>query len=152
MKVLKIPKHLLLAVVVCRWMFFNYWNDEYYIQWYHQMFFSLTEGISSALVLLLADIHVNFSAHIVLVITSIASFHILISSFDQFVSNVLQGEGYSFQVNHYCIYDKSMLSPAPVGPLHSSYEQFWNMNWIFQSVWRDWIWILNLLEKMLQSF
>ncbi|XP_046684184.1 uncharacterized protein LOC124369984 isoform X3 [Homalodisca vitripennis] len=80
------------------WMFFNYWNDEYYFQWYHQVFFSVTEVVSSAQVLLLADRQVGLTVARTLPVVTIAFIHILASCSDQFFHNVLQGEGYSYQV------------------------------------------------------
>ncbi|RXG63742.1 hypothetical protein Avbf_05775 [Armadillidium vulgare] len=37
------------------WSFFNYWNDEFYKQFYHQLYFTITELISTAAVLYLLD-------------------------------------------------------------------------------------------------
>ncbi|KAG8275704.1 hypothetical protein J6590_101655 [Homalodisca vitripennis] len=67
-------------------------------QWYHQVFFSVTEVVSSAQVLLLADRQVGLTVARTLPVVTIAFIHILASCSDQFFHNVLQGEGYSYQV------------------------------------------------------
>ena len=33
------------------WMYFNYYNDDYFAQWWHQTFFEVTELISTGMAL-----------------------------------------------------------------------------------------------------
>lgn len=77
----------------------NYYNDEYYSQWYHQLFFSVTEIISSCIILFLCNTSHEVTQYKLSIIIGIAVVHVTLSSVDQFVSNVLQGEGYSHQVH-----------------------------------------------------
>ena len=37
------------------WMYFNYYNDEFYEQWWHQTFFTITELISTISILMLVN-------------------------------------------------------------------------------------------------
>lgn len=80
------------------WVYINYWNDEFYTQWYHQMFFSITELVSTVLVVHLADQKNPITYRKALAIVAIAILHILAGSWDQFVTNVIRGEGYAHQV------------------------------------------------------
>ncbi|XP_050718284.1 uncharacterized protein LOC126999566 isoform X2 [Eriocheir sinensis] len=80
------------------WSYFNYWNDDFYSQWNHQLFFSITELVSTAYVAYLMDKNVGVTASRALVIMDIAILHIATSGFDQFVSNVVQGNGRLHQV------------------------------------------------------
>nr|XP_053654799.1 uncharacterized protein LOC128703937 isoform X2 [Cherax quadricarinatus] len=80
------------------WSYFNYWNDDFYTQWNHQLFFSFTELTSTITVVYLLDMNVCMSARRALIIISIAILHIMTSGFDQFVSNVVQGNGMLHQV------------------------------------------------------
>ncbi|KAI5698469.1 hypothetical protein M8J75_007316 [Diaphorina citri] len=80
------------------WCYMNYYNDEYYKQWYHQLFFSFTEIVSSFTILYLCSTTHETTVYKLSVIIGIALVHVCVSSVDQFVSNVLQGEGYSHQV------------------------------------------------------
>ncbi|XP_014214740.1 uncharacterized protein LOC106643924 [Copidosoma floridanum] len=80
------------------WVYINYWNDEFYSQWYHQFFFSLTELFSTILVIHLADKRNPITRRKAFGIISIALLHILAGSWDQFVTNVIKGEGYAHQI------------------------------------------------------
>lgn len=80
------------------WSYFNYWNDDYYSQWYHQLFFSTTEVISTVLVVHLADSRNAVTPMKALAVVAIAVVHVLAGSWDQFFMNVLRGEGDSHQV------------------------------------------------------
>ncbi|KAL7648322.1 UNVERIFIED_CONTAM: hypothetical protein RMT77_000228 [Armadillidium vulgare] len=80
------------------WSFFNYWNDEYYRQFNHQLYFTITELISTAAVIYLLDKNVNVTARRVLVIADIAILHVLASGFDQFIENIVRGNGKMHQV------------------------------------------------------
>ncbi|KAL1379468.1 hypothetical protein pipiens_008543 [Culex pipiens pipiens] len=80
------------------WAYLNYYNDEYYNQWNHQLFFTITELISTSFVLHLASVDNVVTSRKTLAIVGIAILHILASGVDQFISNVFRGEGYPHQV------------------------------------------------------
>lgn len=80
------------------WSYFNYWNDDYYNQWNHQLFFSFTELVSTGLVIYLLDLNNPVTPRKLLIIMDIAILHIVASGFDQFVANVLRREGDLHQV------------------------------------------------------
>ncbi|XP_024080496.1 uncharacterized protein LOC106664530 isoform X2 [Cimex lectularius] len=80
------------------WMYVNYWNDDYYAQWNHQLFFTSTELLSSILVLQLADSRSIVTQRKALCIVSIAVLHVIAGSLDQFILNVVKGEGHLHQV------------------------------------------------------
>lgn len=82
-------------------MFVNYWNDDFYSQWNHQLFFTITEVISTAFVMRLADNRVLVTPCTILSIVGIALMHVLTSGTDQFVLNVVRGEGYMHQVSYF---------------------------------------------------
>lgn len=83
------------------WVYINYWNDDFYSQWYHQLFFSITELISTFLVVHLADKKNLITHRKAFGIIAIAILHIVAGGWDQFVANVVRGEGYAHQVNRY---------------------------------------------------
>lgn len=111
------------------WAYLNYYNDEYYHQWNHQLFFTvspsfsehlekehllsctillillitdqITELISTSFVLHLANAENQVTARKTLSIVGIALLHILASGVDQFISNVFRGEGYPHQVDRH---------------------------------------------------
>lgn len=80
------------------WGYVNYFNDDFYSQFYHQMFFTLTELLSTAIVLKLADKNVDLSSGKLVAIIDIAALHVLTSGWDQFVTNVIKQEGELHQV------------------------------------------------------
>lgn len=80
------------------WVYINYWNDDFYSQWNHQLFFTITEVMSTIVVLHLSDCKNQISTRKILTIVSIALVHILAGGLDQFVTNVVWGEGYAHQV------------------------------------------------------
>lgn len=80
------------------WVYMNYWNDDFYLQWNHQLFFTITEIFSTLLVLHLSDAKTPITPKKVMTIVSIALVHILAGGWDQFVTNVVWGEGYAHQV------------------------------------------------------
>ena len=57
------------------WGYVNYYNDDFYSQFYHQMFFTFTELCSTFVVLQLADMNVELSSGKLLVILDIAALH-----------------------------------------------------------------------------
>lgn len=80
------------------WAYWNYWNDDYYMQWNHQLFFTSTELVSTFIVLQLADFKVPVTSRKALLIIGIAVLHVIAGSLDQFIHNVVKGEGYTHQV------------------------------------------------------
>ncbi|KAJ9591419.1 hypothetical protein L9F63_002025, partial [Diploptera punctata] len=80
------------------WAYVNYWNDDYYSQWYHQLFFTATELFSTIFVIHLAHVENLVTARKALCIIGIALIHVLAGGWDQFIENVVRGEGYSHQV------------------------------------------------------
>lgn len=81
------------------WVYINYWNDDFYSQWYHQLFFSGTELLSTIFVVHLADSSNKTTHRKAFAIAAIAILHILAGSWDQFITNVVRGQGYAHQVN-----------------------------------------------------
>ncbi|KAK6617615.1 hypothetical protein RUM44_005203 [Polyplax serrata] len=80
------------------WVYINYWNDDFYLQWNHQLFFTLTEAVSTALVLNMSNTKVKIVPKKILIVVSIALIHILAGGMDQFVTNVIWREGHTHQV------------------------------------------------------
>lgn len=80
------------------WGYVNYYNDDFYSQFNHQMFFSITELASTLVVLNLADLNVELTSGKLLTIIDIAALHVLTSGWDQFVTNVIKQEGELHQV------------------------------------------------------
>ena len=75
------------------WSYFNYWNDDFYFQWNHQLFFSITELISTILVILACDSSRPIYWMELLAVIDIALVHIITSSGDQFWTNIIQNRG-----------------------------------------------------------
>jgi len=80
------------------WVYVNYWNDDFYSQWNHQLFFTMTELLSTVVVVHLTDCKNPISTRKVTIIVSIAIVHILSGGLDQFLANVVYGEGLAHQV------------------------------------------------------
>ncbi|XP_070168707.1 uncharacterized protein [Polyergus mexicanus] len=68
------------------------------IGWYHQLFFSVTELISTAWVVHLADKKNAITHRKAFGIAAIALLHIMAGGWDQFFVNVVRGEGHAHQV------------------------------------------------------
>ena len=75
------------------WSIFNILNDEFYAQLMHQTVFSVTEMLSTLVVLWMCDKRNNYTPRPLVIVLWIALFHIIVSSSDQFVSNVLWNAG-----------------------------------------------------------
>jgi len=80
------------------WSNFNYFNDDFYSQFSHQMLFTITELASTLMVLYLANSNIKATPAKLLVIVTIAASHVFVSCWDQFISNVLLREGFLHQV------------------------------------------------------
>ncbi|CAL8084640.1 unnamed protein product [Orchesella dallaii] len=100
------------------WGHWNYWNDEFYQMWYHQVFFTITELISSVMVLSYLDSRQMVEPIPMLVICSIAVFHTFCSGWDQFVFTVIQGQGQLHQV----LRDLTLMTTDIVHAMLSLYE------------------------------
>lgn len=81
------------------WVTWNYLNEDFYGVWIRQWFFTVTEAISLSLVVLFMDKDIPIQPYPLLIITVIATFHVLISGTDQFIKNVILGYGHLDQVN-----------------------------------------------------
>ena len=81
------------------WAYVNYLNDEFYLQCYHQLFFSFTELVSTIVILISCDKMKNLQPHYLVIIIGIAILHIFASSTDQFLENVLLKKGRGFQIS-----------------------------------------------------
>jgi len=81
------------------WAHWNYWNDDFYSLWYHQVFFTVSESISSLLVIKSLDRRKHMSSFAIFMIANIAIFHIFASSWDQFIETVVQHQGHMHQVS-----------------------------------------------------
>lgn len=80
------------------WSVFNYLNDDFYKQWYHQMYFTITELISTILVIYLLNKDNHLHGRMLLIILGIALFHIITSSKDQFIENLFWRGGEFYQI------------------------------------------------------
>ncbi|CAH1776531.1 unnamed protein product [Owenia fusiformis] len=73
------------------WNFCNYLNDDFYEQWNHQMFFSLTELAGTLMALYMSDLRSECQPRLLTGMISIAMAHIFISASDQFLVNLFIG-------------------------------------------------------------
>jgi len=80
------------------WSYFNYFNDDFYSQFTHQLLFSVTELASTLMVLHLANSNIKSEPSKLLFVMTIAASHVFVSCWDQFISNVIMREGYLHQV------------------------------------------------------
>ncbi|XP_047100749.1 uncharacterized protein LOC124719101 [Schistocerca piceifrons] len=80
------------------WAYINYWNDEFYSQWNHQLFFTVTELASTALVLRMADASFSVTPRAAFGVAAIATLHLVTGARDQFVDNLVRGAGHTHQV------------------------------------------------------
>ena len=81
------------------WGHWNYWNDDFYELWHHQVFFTVSEMVATALVIYYLDRRKPLEPLPLLIIANISLFHILSSARDQFVYTVLRQQGELHQVN-----------------------------------------------------
>ena len=79
------------------WGFFNYINEEFYPQWWHQVFFSATEIISTGVVVLLCNRANKVEPWKLLLVLDINGMHILVNCLDQFINNVIYHRGQDFE-------------------------------------------------------
>lgn len=83
-----------------RWSFVNYWNDDFYSQWNHQIFFTITELYSTCIVYKICDRRKEINKVHLFSIIAVGLMHMLAAGIDQFVINVIGGHGYAHQVRH----------------------------------------------------
>ena len=86
---------------------FNYYNEEFYRQWNHQLFFSVTEMVSTLMVLHLCNKKNPVEPWKLLLVFNLNFLHIIIACVDQFVGNVIFGEAKDFEA----IRDLALMSP-----------------------------------------
>lgn len=79
------------------WSIFNYLNDDFYDQVFHQLIFSITEIIFTCITLKYSDKRRVLSRFCCQTMFTISLSHVYGSSFDQFISNVIKGEGALYQ-------------------------------------------------------
>ncbi len=81
------------------WNFFSYLNEGFYSQWWHQIFFSLTEMLSTAVVLHLCNQENKIEPWKLLVILAINTMHIIVGSLDQFIDNIIFHKAKTFEAS-----------------------------------------------------
>jgi hypothetical protein len=79
------------------WSYFSYLNEQFYDHWYHDMFFSITEWISTIVALHLCDVKNEFTTWKLLIIISINIVHVFVAGLDQFAVHVILKKGFGFQ-------------------------------------------------------
>ncbi|CAG7819883.1 unnamed protein product [Allacma fusca] len=80
------------------WVHWNYWNDDFYELWNHQVFFTVSELTSSALVVYHLDRRKPIQPLSMLLVANIALFHVITSASDQFFYSVILQHGHLHQV------------------------------------------------------
>ncbi|KAK3575856.1 hypothetical protein CHS0354_034452 [Potamilus streckersoni] len=78
------------------WSYFSYYNEDFYSYYKHHMLFTVTELMSSAVVLNLCDIRNEFISWKILTLVSINIMHVLVGGMDQFIHEVIYGHGARF--------------------------------------------------------
>ncbi|VDI74955.1 Hypothetical predicted protein [Mytilus galloprovincialis] len=79
------------------WGYLNYFNDDFYSQFVHQLFFTVTELISSVIVVRMCSSNNSITPHQLIGVLSINIVHILIGGLDQFFKQLLFMDGQTFQ-------------------------------------------------------
>ncbi|XP_069111037.1 uncharacterized protein [Argopecten irradians] len=79
------------------WNYLNYFNDDFYDQFTHQFFFTVTEFISAYFILQLCSITQEIDKFKIITIVSISAVHLLIGGVDQFFVQMFLGEGKMYQ-------------------------------------------------------
>ena len=79
------------------WSYVNYFNDDFYKQFIHQTFFTVTECVSSFLILRMSSKKEDITPVQLLVVLSINIVHILLGGLDQFFKQFLFIDGKTFQ-------------------------------------------------------
>jgi len=79
------------------WSYFNYWNDDVYFQWNHQLLFSITKLVSTVLVILMCDLSQSLHPLELLAVIDIAVVHIITLLGNQFWTNIVLNRGMRHQ-------------------------------------------------------
>lgn len=79
------------------WGYLNYFNDDFYTQFVHQLFFTVTELVSSVIVVRICSKEDCITSHQLIGVLSINIVHILIGGLDQFFKQLLLMDGKTFQ-------------------------------------------------------
>lgn len=79
------------------WMYFNYINDGYYKQFYHQLFFTLTELFSTWNVFRLCSKDISLESRSALSIICVSAIHFLLGGVDQFFEQLILWRDQPFQ-------------------------------------------------------
>ncbi|XP_060606236.1 uncharacterized protein LOC132758573 [Ruditapes philippinarum] len=78
------------------WSYFSYYNEDFYRYFKHHMWFTITEVITTCIVLNLCDKRNEIVSWKILAIISINLMHICVGGMDQFISDVIFGQGANF--------------------------------------------------------
>lgn len=100
------------------WGLINYINEDFYAQWKHQLFFTMTEILSTAMVVHLCCRDNRLSPWKLLFIIVINLTHIIVNSLDQFITNVIQREGQQFEA----VRDLALMTPDAFHVLLAYFE------------------------------
>ena len=125
------------------WNMFNYYNEEFYHQWNHQMFFTITEMISTFMVLHLCNKKNPVEPWKLLLVFNLNFLHIIIACVDQFIGNVIYGEAKDFEA----IRDLALMSPDILHVLVPIFEIQ-----IMAARNRVYIWELFYKEELMFTF
>ena len=79
------------------WTYFNYTNDGFYAQFYHQLFFTMTELFSTWNVFWLCSKDFPMTSGPVMAIVTISLIHILLGGVDQFFVQLILWQEHTFQ-------------------------------------------------------
>lgn len=79
------------------WSIFNYLNDDFYKQFRHQTFFSLTELASTFIIISMCSLDNDLASWKILSVVCISIVHILVGGMDQFFMQLVFGDGATFQ-------------------------------------------------------
>ncbi|KAL4220273.1 hypothetical protein ACF0H5_020680 [Mactra antiquata] len=78
------------------WSYFSYYNEDFYRYFKHHMWFTVTELITTSIVLNLCDKRNEIISWKILAIISINVMHIFVGGLDQFIEDVVYGKGRNF--------------------------------------------------------
>lgn len=78
------------------WSYFSYYNEDFYRYFKHHMWFTLTEVITTCIVLNLMDRRNEIISWKILAVVSINLMHVLVGALDQFIADVIYGKTATF--------------------------------------------------------
>ena len=79
------------------WVFFNYINEDFYSQWNHQLFFTVTETLSTLMVVHLCNIYNRVQSWKLLFIININVMHLIVGGFDLFLMQLIYRGSFMFE-------------------------------------------------------